>query len=86
MSDDHVTWGSFNGEHHYVDHMYYMIHARSFVPSVPMPYLHILVSVGNDTYGVTGIPSMVGEHRVVQRAGLAVSTQIVYPGPGHGET
>ena len=30
MSDHHVRWSSFNGEHHYVDHIYYMIHARSF--------------------------------------------------------
>ena len=37
---------------------------------------------GNDTYGITGIPSTVGECEVVQRAGLAVSTKIVYPGSG----
>ena len=30
MSDNHVRWSSFNGEHHYVDHIYYMIHARPF--------------------------------------------------------
>ena len=30
MSDHHVRWSSFNGEHHYVDHIYYMIHARPF--------------------------------------------------------
>ncbi|XBJ08380.1 hypothetical protein VPH35_013709 [Triticum aestivum] len=37
---------------------------------------------GNDTYGITGIPSTVGGRGVVQRAGLAVSTRIVYPGSG----
>ena len=30
MSDHHVRWSSFIGEHHYVDHIYYMIHARPF--------------------------------------------------------
>ena len=30
MSDRHVRWSSFNGEHQYVDHIYYMIHARPF--------------------------------------------------------
>ena len=41
------------------------------------------VSVGeNDTYGITGIPSTVGGHGVVKRAGLAVNTRIVYPGLG----
>ena len=44
MSDHHVRWGSFNGEHHYVDHIYYMIHARPFGLSVPRPYLHMLGS------------------------------------------
>ena len=43
------------------------------------------MSVGNNTYGVTGIPSTVGRRGVVQRAGLAVSTQIVYPGSGRGD-
>ena len=38
---------------------------------------------GNDTYGVTGIPSTVGGREVVQRAGLTGSTQIVYPSSGH---
>ena len=37
---------------------------------------------GNDTYGVTGIPSTVGEREVVERAGLTGSTRIVYPGSG----
>ena len=37
---------------------------------------------GNDTYGITGIPSMVGGRGVVQGAGLTGSTQIVYPGSG----
>ena len=30
MSDHHVRWSSFIGEHHYVDHIYYMIHAQPF--------------------------------------------------------
>ena len=30
MSDHHVRWSSINGEHQYVDHIYYMIHARPF--------------------------------------------------------
>ena len=30
MSDHHVRWSSFNGEHHYVDHVYYMIHVQPF--------------------------------------------------------
>ena len=42
MSDHHVRWSSFNGEHHYVDHIYYMIHVRPFGLSVPRPYLHML--------------------------------------------
>ena len=44
MSDHHVRWSSFNGEHHYVDHIYYMIHARPFGLSVPRPYLQMLGS------------------------------------------
>src|SRR3954462_2234857 len=44
MSDHHVRWSSFNGEHHYVDHIYYMIHVRPFGLSVPRPYLHMLGS------------------------------------------
>src|SRR6266511_1442499 len=43
MSDHHVRWSSLNGEHHYVDHIYYMIHARPFGLSV-RPYLHMLGS------------------------------------------
>ena len=39
MSDHRVRWSSFNGEHHYVDHIYYMIHARPFGLRVPRPYL-----------------------------------------------
>ena len=31
----------FNGEHHYVDHIYYMIHGRPFSLSVSRPYLHM---------------------------------------------
>ena len=38
---------------------------------------------GNDTYGIIGIPSMVGGREVVLRAGLTGSTRIVYPGSGH---
>ena len=41
-----ITWDGvvFNGEHHYVDHIYYMIHARPFSLGVPRPYLHMLGS------------------------------------------
>ena len=41
-----ITWDGvvFNGEHHYVDHIYYTIHARPFGLSVPRPYLHMLGS------------------------------------------
>ena len=39
MSDHHMRWSSFNGEHHYVDHIYYMIHARPFGLRVLRPYL-----------------------------------------------
>ena len=42
MFDHHVRWSSFTGEHHYVDHIYYMIHARPFGLSVLRPYLHML--------------------------------------------
>ena len=38
---------------------------------------------GNDTNGITGIPSTVGGRGVVQRAGLGASTKVVYPGSGH---
>ena len=38
---------------------------------------------GNDTYGIAGIPSTVRGRGVVQRAGLVVSTRIVYPGSDH---
>ena len=41
------------------------------------------MSVENDTYGITGIPTTVGRREVVERAGLGVSTKIVYPGSGH---
>ena len=44
MSDHHVRWSSFNGEHQYVDHIYYMIHARPFGLRVPRPYLYMLGS------------------------------------------
>ena len=30
MSDHHGRWSSISGEHQYVDHIYYMIHARPF--------------------------------------------------------
>ena len=41
-----ITWDGvvFNGEHHYVDHIYYMIHARPFGLSVLRPYMHMLGS------------------------------------------
>ena len=41
-----ITWDGvvFNGEHLYVDHIYYMIHVRPLGLSVPMPYLHVLGS------------------------------------------
>ena len=41
-----ITWDGvvFNGEHHYVDHIYYMIHVRPLGLSVPRPYLHMLGS------------------------------------------
>ena len=41
-----ITWDGvvFNGEHHYVYHIYYMIHDRPFSLSVPRPYLHMLGS------------------------------------------
>ena len=41
-----ITWDGvvFNGEHHFVDHIYYMIHAWHFGLSVPRPYLHMLGS------------------------------------------
>ena len=44
MSDHHVRWSSFIGEHHYVDHIYNMIHARPFGLRAPRPYLHMLGS------------------------------------------
>ena len=37
---------------------------------------------GNDTYGIDGIPPMVGGRGVVQRAGLVASAKIVYLGSG----
>ena len=41
-----ITWDGvvFNGEHHYVDRIYYMIHARPFGLSVVSPYLYMLGS------------------------------------------
>ena len=46
LSHPIITWDGvvFNGEHHYVDHIYYMFHARPFGLSVPRPYLHMLGS------------------------------------------
>ena len=51
-----------------------------------------MVSVENDTYGITGIPTTtygitgihttVGGRGAVERAGLGASTKIVYPGSG----
>ena len=39
-----ITWDGvvFNGEHHYVDHIYCMVHARPFSLGIPRPYLHML--------------------------------------------
>ena len=41
-----ITWDGvvFNGEHHYVDHIYYMIHVRPFGLGVQGPYVHMLGS------------------------------------------
>ena len=39
MSDHHVRWSSINGEHQYIDHIYYMIHTRPFGLRVPRSYL-----------------------------------------------
>ena len=36
----------------------------------------------NETYGITGIPTTVDGHEVVERAGLGASTKIVHPGSG----
>ena len=44
MSNHHVRWNSFNDEHHYVDHIYYMIHVRPFGLRVSRPYLYMLGS------------------------------------------
>ena len=35
--------------------------------------------VGNDTYGITRIPTTVVGRGVVRRAGLVIGTQMVYP-------
>ena len=43
----HVMIGhgvAFNGEQHYVDHIYYMIYIRPFGLRVPRPYMHMLGS------------------------------------------
>ena len=37
---------------------------------------------GNDTYGITRIPTTVAGRGVVRRAGLVINTKIVYPGSG----
>ena len=37
-----------------------------------------LVSVGDDTYGITGIPTMVGRREVVERAGLGADNPQVW--------
>ena len=57
---------------------------RIFTNARPLPRAPKM-SVENDTYGITGIPSTVGGRGVVQRAGLAVSTQIIYLGTSHGD-
>ena len=41
-----------------------------------------MLSVENDTYGITGIPTTVGGREVVEKAGLGASTKVVYPGLG----
>ena len=58
-----------------------MIQSNSLLFDIKTSILRHL-SGGNDTYGITGIPSMVGGRGVVQRAGLEASTKIVYPGSG----
>ena len=40
------------------------------------------MSVGNDTYGITRIPTTVAGRRVVRRAYQTDSTRFVYPGSG----
>ena len=40
---------------------------------------------GNDTYGINGIPTVVGGRGVVRRAGPKASTKVVYPGSGCGD-
>ena len=49
---------------------------------VLLPAVVTMVSVENDTYGITRIPSTVGGRGVVQRGGLVATTKIVYPGSG----
>ena len=41
-----------------------------------------LLSVGNNTYGITRIPTTVSGRGVLRRAGLLISTKIIYPGSG----
>ena len=43
---------------------------------------HVYMSVENDTYEITGIPSTVDGRGVLRRAGLVVDTRIIYPGSG----
>ena len=46
---------------------------------------YYVVNVGeNDTYGINGIPTVVGGRGVVRRAGLGAITKVVYPGSGRG--
>ena len=40
------------------------------------------MSVGNDTYGITGIPTTVAGRWIVRRAGLVDNTKGIYPGSG----
>ena len=42
----------------------------------------VQVSVGNDTYGITRIPTTVAGRGVVSRAGLVIDMGIIYPGSG----
>ena len=48
---------------------------------VPLPGAPKML-VGNDTYGITGIPTTVLWRWIVRRAGLVDSTKGIYPGSG----
>ena len=59
-----------------------LVQLRKLSPKITRPLQSARVSVGNDTYGITRIPTMVAGRGVVRRAGLAIGTRIVYPGSG----